>query len=218
MTREKSALLVVDMQHDFIHGSLAIKDAATIIDKVNGLIKLPFKIKVASKDWHPRNHISFAEVHGKPEFATLTVYPPDDFQKKRPHLQELWPVHCVESTPGAAFVAGLNCEPFTNSTVYKGDDAQADSYSAFRDCWRLHTTTLPALLKDAQVTDLFIAGLAGDFCVKFTAMDAIDYGYRVWVVRDAVKSVSDSGKEWLEMEDRGIHIIDSEEVSRRLKA
>ena len=210
------ALLVVDMQHDFIDGSLAIPDAASIVDTVNDLLTLPFVAKIASKDWHPPEHISFAKTHRKPEFSSITVYPPGDTEKERPHLQELWPVHCVASTPGATFIESLNHEVFTG-IVHKGDDAYADSYSAFHDCWKLRTTTLPQMLSGASVTDLFIVGLAGDFCVKFTAKDAVDYGYKTWVIRDAVRSVSDSGKEWDEMVHKGIKIVDSEEVKRLVK-
>lgn len=210
------ALLVVDMQYDFVHGSLAVPDATSIINPINDLLVLPFVTKVATKDWHPEGHVSFAQTHDKPLFSAITIFPPGDTVQDRPFEQVLWPVHCVASTPGAAFVEGLNYKVFDH-IVHKGDHLHVDSYSGFRDCWQLNSTPLPTILKDARVTDVFIVGLAGDYCVKWTALDAVEFGYKTWIVRDGVRSVFDTGAEWDEMEKKGIRIIDSEEVKRYVK-
>ena len=101
--------------------------------------------------------------------------------------------------------------------MYKGTNRGIESYSAFQDPWKITTTELPQLLSANRATDLFICGLAGDYCVKWTALDAVEHGYRTWVIRDAVKSVSDSGVEWTEMEKRGIRLITIADVTKMLK-
>ncbi|KAF8078992.1 Isochorismatase-like protein [Lyophyllum atratum] len=207
------ALLVVDMQYDFVYGSLAVPNGNTIIDIVNSLLDYPFVAKIASKDFHPPGHVSFAETHQKPVFSRVTIYPPGDTHKERPLEQVLWPVHCVANTPGSEFVEGLKHEALTH-VIYKGTDQDIETYSAFRDPWHLSNTELPAILKSHGVTDVFLVGLAGDYCVKSTAFDAVDFGYKTWVVRDAVKSVQDAGTEWEEMQRKGIQVVDYAEVKR----
>jgi len=209
----KPALMVIDMQHDFVHGSLAVPDAHTIIDTINSLLRCPFAVKIASKDFHPPNHISFAETHRKPVFSKITIYPPGRPQGERPLEQVLWPVHCVANTPGSEFVEGLDYKALGH-VIHKGTDEGIETYSAFRDPWHLSNTALPRILESHGVTDVFIVGVAGDYCVKWTAFDAVDFGYKTWVVRDAVRSVSDAGTEWEEMERKGVRIVDSGEVKR----
>ncbi|KAG5647687.1 hypothetical protein DXG03_008410 [Asterophora parasitica] len=207
------ALIVVDMQYDFVHGSLAVPDASAIIQPVNSLLACPFAIKIASKDFHPPDHISFARTHNKPVFSKINIHPPR-YHEGRALEQVLWPVHCVANTPGADFVEGLSHQAI-NTTVLKGQDPGIEMYSAFRDPWHLAETALPAALQRHGVTDVFIVGLAGDYCVMSTALDAVDFGYKTWVVKDAVKSVHD-GEEWDEMERKGIRLVDSQEVKKLL--
>ena len=215
----KPALIVVDMQHDFVHGSLAVPDAVSIIDPINHLLTLPFSIKLATRDWHPHDHISFAQTHHMPVFSKITLHhpisPPDGAEKKS-LVQDLWPVHCVAHSPGADFVHGFNHNA-VQDIVHKGEDPAIDSYSGFRDAWQLHDTRLPAILQRAAITDVFVVGLAGDYCVKWTALDAVDFGYKTWVVRDAVKSVFPAGNEWNEMTQKGIRITDIKEVESLIK-
>ncbi|KAG6849980.1 hypothetical protein H0H93_002982 [Arthromyces matolae] len=210
------ALIVVDMQYDFVHGSLAVANGIEIIPKINDLLTLPFVAKIASKDFHPPNHISFAATHEKPVFSKITIYPPNSTDSDRGLEQVLWPVHCVAHTPGSEFVEGLNVGAL-NTTVLKGTDQGIETYSAFCDPWHLANTTLPKLLEDHRVTDVFIVGIAGDYCVKSTAFDAVEFGYKTWVIRDAVRSVHDSGVEWEEMERKGIKIVDSTDVKHLVK-
>src|SRR4051812_28513128 len=89
------ALIVIDMQNDFVSGSLTVPEGGTIVSNINTLIDLPFKTKIATRDFHPEKHISFADTHGKPTFSTTTIYHPDDVEKKEGLEQVLWPVHCV---------------------------------------------------------------------------------------------------------------------------
>lgn len=210
------ALLVVDMQYDFVHGSLAVPDATSIIDKINSLLDLPFPVKIATKDFHPADHVSFAAVHDKVPFSKITIYPPGDNRDKGAIEQVLWPVHCVASTQGSEFVGGLRHEAL-NAVVHKGTHRDIETYSGFRDPWHLTTTELPSLLKTAQVTDVVVVGLAGDYCVKCTALDAMEYGYETWIVRDAVRDVFKTETHWEEMKQRGIHIVDIAEVQNMLK-
>lgn len=214
----KSAVLVIDVQNDFVSGSLAVRDAEQIIDTINTLLTLPFALKIGTQDYHPANHISFALNHaGKKVFDNIMIFPPAELLEKRRHddtlpalgplEQVLWPVHCVQNTFGAAFVDGLEHECL--EVVRKGCDVGIECYSAFEDPWGLTNTGLEEKLKTKGITDVFVIGIAGDYCVKFTALDAKKHGFRTFVIRDAVKSVSDEGTEWTEMIKAGVEIIDT---------
>ncbi|OAX43687.1 pyrazinamidase/nicotinamidase [Rhizopogon vinicolor AM-OR11-026] len=214
----KSAVLVIDVQNDFVSGSLAVRDAEQIIDTINALLTLPFAVKIGTQDYHPPNHISFALNHtGKNEFEIITIFPPAELVAKRknedtlpalkPLDQVLWPVHCVQNTTGAAFVDGLKHECL--EVVRKGCDVGIECYSAFEDPWGLTNTGLADKLRSRGISDVFLVGIAGDYCVKFTALDAKKHGFRTFVIRDAVKSVSDDGTEWTEMTKAGVEIIDT---------
>jgi nicotinamidase-related amidase len=219
MASFKPVLIVVDVQYDFVRGSLAVPDAESIIDGINSLLDsdLPFIKKIATKDYHPADHISFADTHDKPLFSTTTIYPPGEEKDESKALEQvLWPVHCVASSQGAEFLDELHSGAF-DAVVYKGTNREIESYSAFQDPWKITTTELPQLLSANRATDLFICGLAGDYCVKCTALDAVEHGYRTWVIRDAVKSVSSSGVEWTEMEKRGIRLITIADVTDMLR-
>jgi len=211
-----SALLVVDMQYDFVHGSLAVNDATSIIDKINYLLGLPFTIKIATKDWHPPDHVSFAMRHEKTPFSKITVYPPGDDRDDRAREQVLWPMHCVASTPGSDFVEGLHYKAL-NAVVHKGTHRDIETYSGFRDPWHITVTELPSLLEAQEVTNIFVVGLAGDYCVKCTALDAVEFGYETWVVREAVRDVFDTETHWEEMKKKGIHMVNITEVEEMLK-
>ncbi|PFH52277.1 hypothetical protein AMATHDRAFT_140362 [Amanita thiersii Skay4041] len=211
------ALIVVDMQYDFVYGSLAVPDAPSIIGIVNSMIDLPFAAKIGTKDYHPPDHISFASTHAKPLFSKITIYPPGGKKDKSRALgQILWPDHCVASSPGSEFVKDLRSQEL-DAVVHKGTHRDVESYSAFHDPWRITMTELPKLLAGRGITDVYICGLAGDYCVKYSALDAVKLGYRTWVVRDAVRSVSDAGVEWGEMEANGVRVIKCDDVRRRME-
>jgi nicotinamidase-related amidase len=211
------ALIVVDMQHDFVHGSLAVPGAEAIIDTVNKVISLPgFKLKVATQDSHPNNHISFASTHNKPTFSTVTIYHPEDSLDKTKGIEQvLWPDHCVANTIGANFVKGLKSDSF-DAIIHKGTHSHIESYSAFRDIWNKGETELPELLLKEKITDIFFVGLAGDYCVKYTAIDALDYGYNTWVVSDGIKSIADEEAACEGLKKKGALFLTSEELKQKL--
>ncbi|KAG1721422.1 Isochorismatase-like protein [Suillus lakei] len=176
--------------------------AEQIIDTINALLTLPFAIKIGTQDYHPANHISFACNHaGKKEFEKITIFPPAELV--------LWPAHCVQDTFGVAFVDGLEHESL--EVVRKGCDVGIECYSAFEDPWGLTNTGLKEKLRNKEISNVFVVGIAGDYCVKSTTLDARKYGFRTFVVRDAVKSVSDEGTEWTDMTKAGVEIIDTAE-------
>lgn len=210
------ALLVIDMQNDFVSGSLAVPGATEILSRVNDLIKLPgFKVKVATRDHHPEHHISFAETHQKDVFSKITIYHPEDADELKGLEQVLWPVHCVADTDGADFVPGLIVDRFDH-VIYKGTHSKIESYSAFQDAWGRNVTELPGLLEEKGVTDVFCVGLAGDFCVKYTAIDAVEFGYRTWVVVDGVKSISHDDTAYKQQKEKGVRFTLSKDVKKKL--
>lgn len=176
------ALLVIDIQKDFCAGgSLAVAGADEIVPLVNTLMKKAFDdgdLVVASQDWHPANHGSFASVNKAPVFSlgTLNGQP-----------QVMWPDHCVEWTEGAAFHPELLDAPFV---FCKGMDPTVDSYSAFFDNGGFNATGLDKFLKERNVDEVAIVGLATDYCVKFTALDAAKLGYKTSVVMSACRAVN----------------------------
>ncbi|TFK26638.1 pyrazinamidase/nicotinamidase [Coprinopsis marcescibilis] len=210
-------LIVIDMQNDFVTGSLAVPGGATIIDKVNEMIKLPFKVKIATRDFHPDNHVSFSKTHEKEPNSIITIFHPEDSEKLLGVQQVLWPVHCVASTEGAEFVPSLITSDF-QKVIHKGTHPKIESYSAFQDIWGRGATELQEIIDKQGVTDLFFVGLAGDYCVKYTALDAADLGYRTWVAVDAVKSISQDAVAWDEMKSNGIRFTTVADVEKKLKS
>ena len=184
-----SALILVDIQNDFCPGgSLAVKDGDRIVPVVNELQKR-FELIVATKDWHPPGHASFVS---------------------------LWPPHCVQETAGAEFVAGLDTSRVAR-VFLKGTDAGVDSYSGFFDNEHRRATGLGDYLKERGVTNVVIAGLATDYCVKFTALDARMLGFDTSVVVDACRGVEvqegDTARAVEEMRAAGVKIIESRQLS-----
>lgn len=221
-----TGLIVVDMQVDFVTGSLAVPGATELLGPVNEIISLPFAYRVASKDFHPPGHISFATTHGKPLFETITIYPPEDLVaqtggdittiKERGLQQTLWPDHCVQGTRGAEIIPGLNVDD-TFDIIPKGTHPGVECYSAFQDPWHLLRTDLEEKLHHHEVKDVYLVGLAGDYCVKATAIDAAKAGFNTFVVTDGVRSVSPGGKEYDEMKAAGVGIIDLVELKERMQ-
>lgn len=174
------ALLLIDLQNDFFPGgALPVPWGDHIIPAVNELLKMKWDIIAASKDWHPRNHKSFASEHEKNVGDIVQLHGVD---------QILWPEHCIQSTKGAEFFPGWDTS-LVDTVIYKGTDPDVDSYSAFFDNDRKHATGLNEFFKEHQITDVYCAGLATDYCVRATVLDALDLGYKTYVVTDAVKGV-----------------------------
>jgi nicotinamidase/pyrazinamidase len=175
------ALIVVDIQNDFVPGgALAVTDGDQIIPTVNQLMD-QMDYVVATQDWHPVDHGSFADNHQGKEIFEMT---------ELNGLQQcLWPVHCVQQTEGADFVKELHQEKL-DAVFQKGTDSGIDSYSGFFDNGHRKETGLGDHLKEQGVTEVYLVGLATDYCVKFTALDAITLEFKTYLVTDAVRGVN----------------------------
>lgn len=175
------ALLVVDVQHDFLPGgALGVPDGDQVVPIINRLMP-EFELVVATQDWHPADHQSFATHHlGRQPGDIIDL---DGLQ------QILWPDHCVQHSAGAAFASALDVHRF-DYVVRKGNNPLIDSYSAFFDNGHRQETELHRFLQSAGVTDLVVCGLATDYCVLFSVIDARDHGYTTTVVADATRAVN----------------------------
>src|SRR4051812_26579456 len=175
------ALILVDIQNDFLPGgALAVPRGDEVIPVANR-ISPKFELVVASQDWHPANHGSFAANHpGKK---------PGDVIDLNGLPQILWPTHCVQETPGASLLPGLFTRRI-NRVFHKGADPAIDSYSAFYDNGHKKSTGLAPYLKSKNVTELVVMGLATDYCVKLTALDARKQDLAVTLVRDGCHGVN----------------------------
>lgn len=198
------ALILVDIQNDFMPGgALAVKEADKIIPTINKLMP-HFDMVVSTQDWHPKNHGSFAanqidqEIGSVIELAGLP--------------QILWPVHCVQHTQGANFVATLAVSKVAK-VFPKGTDPMIDSYSGFFDNGHRKATGMGDYLKKEGVKEVYLVGVATDYCVKFTALDAVSLGFETYLIEDACKGVNlhpdDVTKALVEMKEKGVKIIQS---------
>jgi len=201
------ALIIVDVQNDFIPGgALAVNEGDTIVPIINNL-QAKFDFIVATQDWHPENHGSFAANHeGKKvgEFIDLNGV-----------NQILWPVHCVQGTFGAEFHKNLKKDKW-QAIFQKGTNPLVDSYSGFFDNNRQGDTGLSSYLKENGVDEIYICGLATDYCVKFTVLDGISEGFKTYLIADATKGVNihkeDSDLAIQHMETAGAQIIFSKSL------
>lgn len=206
-------LLLIDLQNDFVEGgSLAVAGGKSLIEPVNRLQHY-FKQVVATQDWHPPHHGSFASQHlsKKPgEVIELDGLP-----------QVLWPDHCVQNSTGAAFVSELNTEQFA-LVVQKGTDPKVDSYSGFFDNGHKVDTGLHQQLQTLYATELFICGIATDYCVKYSVLDALQLGYTVKVLTDLCKAVNlqptHADAAFAEMEAAGAKLTTSTAAIAELRA
>ncbi|MEW6303525.1 MAG: bifunctional nicotinamidase/pyrazinamidase [Verrucomicrobiota bacterium] len=177
----KKALVIVDVQNDFVPGgALAVKGGDQVVDVINR-IQPEFDLIVATQDWHPANHGSFAKNHpGKK---------PGDVVDLNGLPQILWPVHCVQRTRGAEFVRGLATHRVSR-VFFKGTDPTIDSYSALFDNGHRKATGLGDYLKQQGADEVYIVGLATDYCVKFTALDARKLGFNTHLITRACRGVN----------------------------
>ena len=179
----QDALIIVDLQPDFMPGgALAVPEGDQIVSPIAALAAR-FATVVATQDFHPPGHVSFASRHGQGPFVSVPLYGGE---------QALWPEHCVQGTPGAELHPGLPREPLT-LILRKGTDRDVDSYSAFRENLgpdgQRRTTGLGALLRARGVRRVFVCGLARDYCVRWTAADAVAEGLRTVVLDDLCRAV-----------------------------
>lgn len=202
------ALLVIDLQPDFMPGgALAVAEGDQIVAPIVALLPR-FQTVIATQDWHPAGHISFGSTHGKPVFSTIPLYG---------EQQTLWPDHCVQGTPGARLHEGLPREPLS-LILRKGADPQVDSYSAFRENTgpggARPTTGLGALLRARGVRRVFLCGLARDYCVLWSAVDAVAEGLEAVVLDDLTRAVipAERARTDAAFEAAGVKLITSAEL------
>lgn len=200
------ALLIVDVQNDFCPGgALEVKDGDKIIPIINDIVK-EFDVVVQTQDWHPNNHSSFASKYSdKKEYETIEL---------SYGTQVLWPDHCVQGTKGADFHKDLITE-HTQLIIRKGFNPEIDSYSAFYENDQATTTGLAGYLKEKGVKELYITGLATDFCVKWSAIDGVKEGFDVFVLEDACRGIdlNDSvAIAWEEMTSAGAKKMTSKDL------
>ena len=194
------ALVVIDVQNDFCPGgALEVPDGDAVVEKINRLAD-KFHVKVFTQDWHPADHTSFAANHaGKQPFDTVDL---------SYGTQVLWPPHCVQGTQGAEFHAGLKTSE-ADVIVRKGFRAGIDSYSAFFENDRETPTGLDGYVRSRGVEKIFCAGLATDFCVRYSAVDAARLGFKVVLIEDACRAIDldgSLGAAMKEMRELGVAI------------
>jgi len=201
------ALILVDLQNDFLPGgALAVPEGDRLIPVANRLQAL-FDVVAASQDWHPADHGSFAASHSGRE--------PGDQIELAGLPQVLWPIHCVQDSPGARLAPGLETSRI-DRIFYKGSDPQIDSYSCFHDNGHRRSTGLAEYLREQGVDTVFILGLATDYCVKFSVLDAVDEGFAVHLVLDCCRGIDlepgDVDRALEEMREAGATLISSQDL------
>ena len=173
-------LLIIDVQNDFLPGgSLAVPEGNLIIERINDIMK-DYDLIVATKDWHPKDHVSFASNHHGKKVG--------DSIKVNENTQILWPDHCIQNDIGSEFPKELNSEKI-NKIIYKGSDKNIDSYSGFYDNDKKLATELNEYLKNKRVEKVDCVGLATEYCVKFTAIDSIREGFYTRVISKCTKGL-----------------------------
>ncbi len=206
----KNALVVVDVQNDFLPGgALGVREGDQIIPCINRLVCLPFDVCVASQDYHPEHHISFASRWGKKPGEHAVVNGVD---------QTLWPDHCVQGTKGVEFSPQLDTTHF-ELVAHKGVDPEVDSYSIFFDSKKHLATGLDSFLQKKGITDIYFAGLATEYCVFYSVVDSVHLGFQPHVIIDACRGIDlnpgDIEKAIRKMQDLGAKIVTTEEVIKK---
>jgi nicotinamidase/pyrazinamidase len=201
------ALILVDIQNDFLPGgALGVPRGDEVVPIANRL-QPRFGLVVATQDWHPPGHGSFASAHPGRK--------PGEFIELAGLRQVLWPDHCVQGTAGAAFAPGLTMNR-VEAIIRKGTDPSIDSYSGFFDNGHRKSTGLGDYLRGRGATDLYVLGLATDYCVNFTALDAARLGFRTFLVQDGSRGVElskgDVAKALDEARKGGVEIVQSGDV------
>ena len=192
------ALIVIDVQNDFCpNGALAVADGDAIVPSINALLS-KFEIKVLTQDWHPRDHSSFADNHAGGEAFSVIEMPYGP--------QVLWPAHCVQGSIGAMMHEGLDVDA-ADMIIRKGFRSGIDSYSAFFENDKVTKTGLTGYLRDRGVTSVVLCGLATDFCVYYSAIDAVAEGFEVTVLIDCTRAIDLEGSlaaAMADMEAKGV--------------
>ena len=202
----KRALILVDIQNDFLPGgALAVRDGDKVIEIASQVGKA-FDLVIKTQDWHPANHKSFAKNH---DLEVGTVIDLNGLP------QFLWTVHCVQESKGSQFPATLPV--FENEFVFqKGGDIEVDSYSGFFDNGKKNSTGLGDFLREKKIDELFVMGLATDYCVKFTVLDALELGFKTHLIVDGCRGVNvnpgDVDEAINSMQEKGAILVQSSEI------
>ena len=194
------ALVIVDVQNDFlINGSLEVPGGNEVIEPINQIIK-NYALVVATKDWHPLNHVSFVSNHPGKNIG--------DVVKVNNFDQILWPEHCVQKSKGSDFPTTLNLKAI-KKIIYKGINSQIDSYSGFHDNAKIRSTGLSDYLKANNVTSIDYVGLVTEYCVKFTVLDSMGEGFKTRVILKGIKGINleESNKALNEMKSKGVDLL-----------
>ena len=209
--KEATALIVVDLQPDFMPGgALPVEEGDALVAPIRELVRGDrFGLHVATQDWHPEGHVSFASRHeGQEPMDVIELYG---------HDQTLWPDHCVQGTPGAELHPDMDWTPI-EAVIRKGTDPQSDSYSGFRNNWdpegERPSTGLEGYLRERGIETVVVCGLARDVCVKWTAEDAVDAGFRTLYLWDLTRAVDPGSDDAVraDLEDAGVRVIESSEL------
>lgn len=205
--KDTSALILVDLQNDFFpQGSLGVPGALAIFPLAND-IQSYFHLIVATKDWHPKDHGSFVTMH--PGHKLYDVVDLNGVP------QILWPPHCIQDTPGAEFHPLLQTEKI-NKIIHKGTNPKIDSYSTFFDNAHMRHTGLAAYLQEKKVTDVFLMGLATDYCVLYSTLDALKLGFNTYVIVDGCFGINehpgDIDEALKKMQETGAYLINSDSI------
>jgi nicotinamidase/pyrazinamidase len=203
---ESDALLVIDMQNCFVPGgTLPVKEGDTIAPLINRIAK-SFQNVVLTQDWHTKDHVSFASQHaGKKPFEMIALFYGN---------QVLWPDHCVQGTKDAEIVSGIDI-PQAQLIIRKGYHSNVDSYSAFLEADRKTETGLAGYLKGRKINQVFVCGLATDYCVAWSALDARRFGFAASVIEDACRGIDLNGSiaaAWKDMTQAGVKRIQSGDI------
>jgi len=204
-----NALILVDIQNDFLPGGpLAVPLGDEIIPLVNEL-QNSFSLVVATQDWHPQSHKSFASNHpGKKAFETIILHGLE---------QVLWPNHCIQGSPGAQIHSSINVNK-VEGIFRKGMDVEIDSYSAFYDNGYKKSTGLAGYLRERKIKKVYVCGLAADYCVYYTAKDSLKENFETYIIEDATRAIDPNGfvKATEKILSSGGQVIKSEQLYRHL--
>ena len=206
--RDTTALIIVDLQPDFMPGgALPVEEGDALVPQIRDLVRARrFGLHVATQDWHPRDHVSFASEHEGRE--------PMDVIELHGHDQTLWPDHCIQGTRGAELHADMDWTPI-EAVIRKGTDPKSDSYSGFRNNWtpdgERPPTGLEGYLKERGIDAVALCGLARDVCVKWTAEDAADAGFRTLFLWDLTRAVDPGADDRVrsDLEKAGVELVES---------
>ncbi len=207
----KNGLIIVDIQNDFLpDGALGVPGGYDIIPLINTLVPLAFDVRVASQDFHPPHHCSFASRWSKKPGESILV---DGIN------QTLWPDHCVQGTFGCEFSSKLDTQYFEH-VAHKGVDPDVDSYSVFFDNQRHRATGIDDILRKSGITDLYFAGLTTEYCVLYSVLDAVKLGYKAHVIVDACRGVDlkpgDVETAIRKIVEAGAELVTTEQVIKRV--